>query len=116
MNAIVRAINLGGFIATPRDYITTILGHDKTTTAWEFMRSKYAKHFGFGIEVRASSPDFASAREMRLRAMEAVELALKHYGDMLVGADVQIKEGRLCTEDNMVTGYGIDFSLDWHLS
>jgi hypothetical protein len=116
MNAIVGAINLGGFVSTPRDYITTKLGLDKTTTAWEFLRSKYAKHFGFGIEVRGSSPDFESAQEMHHRAMEAVDLALKHYGDMLIKADVQVKEGRLGTEENMVTGYDIDFSLDWDYS
>jgi len=116
MKAIVGAINLGGFVSTPRDYITTKLGLDKTTTAWEFLRSKYAKHFGFGIEVRGSSPDFESTREMRHRAIEAVDLALKHYGDMLIKADIQVKEGRVCTEENMVTGYDIDFSLDWDFS
>ena len=113
MKAIVGAINLGGFVSTPRDYITTKLGLDKTTTAWEFLRSKYAKHFGFGIEVRGSAPDFESAPEMRHQAMEAVDLALKHYGDMLIKADIQVKEGRLGTEENMVTGYDIDFALDW---
>jgi hypothetical protein len=116
MNAIVGAIHLGGFVATPRDYITTKLGLDKTTTAWEFLRSKYAKHFGFGLEVRGSSPDFESAMAIRHRAIEAVDLALKHYGDMLIKADIQVKEGRLDAEDHMVTGYDIDFTLDWDYS
>ncbi len=116
MNAIVGAIHLGGFVSTPRDYITTKLGLAKTKTAWEFLRSKYAKHFGFGIEVRGSAPEFESTREMRRRVMEAVDLALKHYGDMLIKADVQVKEGRLRAEENMVTGYDIDFSLDWDFS
>lgn len=116
MNAIIGAINLGGIVSTPRDYITTKLGLDKTTTAWEFLRSKYAKHFGFGLEVRGSSPDFESAMVIRHRAIEAVDLALKHYGDMLIKADIQVKEGCLCEEDNMVTGYDIDFSLDWDYS
>lgn len=116
MNAIVGAINLGGFVSTPRDYITTKLGLDKTRTAWEFLRSKYAKHFGFGLEVRGSLPDFESPAAIRHRAIEAVDLALKHYGDMLIKADVQVKEGRLDAEDHMVTGYDIDFSLDWDYS
>ncbi|MEN6423179.1 MAG: hypothetical protein ABFD76_14665 [Smithella sp.] len=116
MNAIVGAINLGGFVSTPRDYITTKLGLDKARTAWEFLRSKYAKHFGFGLEVRGSSPDFESTAAIRHSAMEAVDLALKHYGDMLIKADVQVKEGRLDAENHMVTGYDIDFSLDWDYS
>lgn len=116
MNAIIGAIKLGGFVATPRDYITTKLGLDKTNTAWEFIRSKYAKHFGFGLEVRGSSPDFESTTTIRHRAIEAVDLALEHYGDMLIEADVQVKEGSLGTKDNMMTGYDIDFSLDWNYS
>ena len=116
MNTIVGAINLGGFVSTPRDYITTKLGLEKAKTAWEFLRSKYAKHFGFGLEVRGSSPDFESTVTMRHRAMEAVDLALKHYGDMLIQADIQVKEGRIGAEENMVTGYDIDFSLDWDFS
>jgi hypothetical protein len=35
---------------------------------------------------------------------------------MLIKADIQVKEGRVCTEENMVTGYDIDFSLDWDFS
>jgi len=116
MNAIVGAIHLGGIVSTPRDYITTKLGLDKTRTAWEFLRSKYAKHFGFGLEVRGSLPDFESATAIRHRAIEGVDLALKHYGDMLIKADVQVKEGRLGADDNLVAGYDIDFSLDWDYS
>ena len=48
--------------------------------------------------------------------MEAVSLRHQHYGDMLIDADVQVKEGRLFTEDDMVTGYNMDFSLDWDFS
>jgi len=92
MNAIVGAIHLGGVVSTPRDYITTKLGLEKTRTAWEFLRSKYAKHFGFGLEVRGSLPDFESPAAIRHRAIEAVDLALKHYGDMLIKADIQVKE------------------------
>jgi len=116
MNAIVRAINLGGIVSIPRDYIKTKLGLNTTTTAWEFLRLKYAKHFGFGIEVIGSAPDFKSTRAIRDRAMEAVGLALEHYGDMLIEADIQVKEGRLSAEDDLVTGYIIDFSLDWDFS
>lgn len=116
MNAIVGAIHLGGVVSTPRDYITTKLGLEKTRTAWEFLRSKYAKHFGFGLEVRGSSPDFESSTALRHKAMEAVELALKHYGDMLINADIQVKEGLLGLENKMVAGYDIDFSLDWDYS
>jgi hypothetical protein len=113
MNAIVRAINLGGIASWPRDYIKSKLGLNATATAWEFLRLKYAKHFGFGIEVRGSSPDFTSGRAIRDRAMEAVRLALEHYGDMLIEADVRVKEGRLFTEEDLVIGYNIDLSLDW---
>lgn len=116
MNAIVRAINIGGIVAAPRYYIIIKLGLAKATTAWEFLRMKYAKHFGFGIEVRGSSPYFNGIDSIRRTAMEAVSLAIKHYGDMLVDADVQVKEGRLFSEDDLVTGYNLDFSLDWDFS
>jgi hypothetical protein len=116
MDAIVGAIHLGGIVSTPRDYITTKIGVDKATTAWEFLRSKYAKHFGFGMEVRGCSPDFKSARAIRDTAMDAVGIALKHYGDILIEADVQVREDSLLAEDNLVIGYQIDFSLDWDFS
>ena len=116
MNAIVRAINIGGIVAAPRDYITTIFDKNKITTPWDFLRTKYAKHFGFGIEVRGSSPDFKSTQAIRDTAKQAISLALKRYGDMLIEADVQVKEGRLFAEDNLVTGYYIDFFLNWDFS
>ena len=116
MNVVVGLIHLGGFVSTPRDYITTQLGVDKTTTAWEFLRSKYAKHFGFGLEVRGSAPDFKSTAAIRDRAMEAVSLALLRYGDMLIQADVQVKEGTLHSENDLVAGYTLDFSLNWDFS
>ena len=116
MNAIVTAINVGGIAAIPGDYIGTKLGLNKTTTGWDFLRAKYAKHFGFGIEVRGNSPDFKSAQKIRDTAMEAVGLALNHFGDMLIEADVQVKEGPLAAEDDLVTGYNIDFNLNWDFS
>jgi hypothetical protein len=116
MNSIVRAINIGGIVAIPDYYIRTRLGLEKEITAWEFLRLKHAKHFGFGVEVRESAPDFDSTDSIRKTAMEAIGLALKHYGDMLIEADVQVKEGSLYNEDGLVTGYNIDFSLNWDFS
>ena len=116
MNVIVGLIHFGGIVATPRDYITTMIGRNDLTTPWNFLRAKYAKHFGFGIEVRGSFPDFKSAKAIRDTAMEAVDLALKHYADMLIDADIQVKEGSLFIEDDLITGYNIDFSLDWDFS
>lgn len=116
MNAIVGAIKAGGVVSFPRHYIKTRLGLNTITTGWEFLRLKYAKHFGFGIEVRGTAPDFKSPDAIRSSAMEAMRLALTHYGDMLIEADVQVKEGRLFSDDDIVSGYHIDFNLSWDFS
>jgi len=116
MNTIVGAIHLGGFVSLPRDYLKTRLGLNPITTGWEFLRLKYAKHFGFGLEVRGASPEFTNLHALRESAMEAVSLALVHYGDMLIEADVQVKEVTLSPEDTLVTGYQIDFTLPWNFS
>ncbi len=116
MNAIVKAINYGGMVSFPRDYIKTKLGLNKITTGWEFLRQKYAKHFGFGIEVRGRSPNFDNADALKNVAVNAIQRAIKHYGDMLIDADVQVKEGVLSPEDTIKTGYHIDFDLSWDFS
>ncbi|PKL38913.1 MAG: hypothetical protein CVV44_08570 [Spirochaetae bacterium HGW-Spirochaetae-1] len=116
MNTIVGAIHLGGFVSLPRDYLKTRLGLNTITTGWEFLRLKYAKHFGFGLEVRGASPDFKNPQALRDTAMEAVRLALAYYGDMLIEADVQVKEKTLSREDTLVSGYQIDFTLPWDFS
>ena len=115
-NPIVTAINLGSIAAIPGDYITTKLGLNKITDPWDFLRLKYAKHFGFGLEVRGNAPYFNSSAELKSSAEEAVSLALKRYGDMLIDATVRVKEGELHAHDDLVLGYNIDPGLDWDFS
>jgi len=116
MSALVKVIYYGGMFSYPRDYVTRKLGLNGVTTGWEFLRLKYAKHFGFGLGVKGGAPDFGTADALKAAVEQAIELSLMHYGDMLIDADVQVKEGVLPSEDDIIIGYQIDFSLPWDFS
>jgi hypothetical protein len=116
MSALVKAIYYGGMISYPQDYLIRKLGLNRVTTGWEFLRLKYAKHFGFGLGIKGRAPDFDTIDTLKAAAEQAIQLSLIHYGDMLIDADVRVIEDALDFEDDIEIGYQIDSNLPWDFS
>lgn len=112
MGIIPQLIHLGGIVGYPRDVILRNIDANRPETGWEFLRMKYAKHFGFGLEVRGTAPRFAGIDEIAALAREGITIALKRYGDMLVDPDVLAYEGALPPEGAVMIGYPVDLAAD----
>lgn len=110
MSIVPHLIHFGGIVGYPRDRLLRALNTDRPATGWDFLRKKYAKHFGFGLEVRGALPPCGDVYDMASCAREALQLARGRYGAMLADADVHVRAGALPPAEDLIAGYPVDLA------
>jgi len=96
-------IHAGGILHIFKN-IPALAGIAPPDSGWEFLKRRYVKVFSGSLEVRGGLPGMTTER-IRALASGAVALALEQYGDMLVGAQVRVAQGRIPNERTIRTGY-----------
>ena len=77
-------------------------------SGWDFIKVRVIKQYEVGLKVLGRAPHFSGLGEIRNLAEEALALAVRHYGDMLLPADLQVKETSLGEAQGLRIGHATD--------
>jgi hypothetical protein len=107
-----RMVIVQSVLESPRVFIGEKLGLIMPQSGWDYIKTRIARNYEVGIEIRKGLPPFNSRSELEKLANEGLRLTLHHFGDFLVDACIKIREGPLWPDEGLRIGHYIDMEIE----